>query len=212
VRFDAIIVSCPQREEVRARTLASLGQSDWTGNVSVTVDDGDNSIPVLLRIGQTWRRAVAEAAESTADCLLLMEDDVEVCRCIRHNLETWKPIVAMRARGGINYHFYGSLYDPGILPFRCKLKDHYFYAFPQLVWGAQAVLVSPETARLLIAKWQTRDEEPDRKMPRIAARATPIFYHSPSLVEHIGDVSTWGGVMHRARSYDRDWQRTARQV
>jgi len=39
-----------------------------------------------------------------------------------------------------------------------------------------------------------------------AGRAVPIYYHRPSLVEHIGDVSTWGGRHHRAVDFDRDWR------
>jgi hypothetical protein len=208
MEFEAFIVSCPQREQVRAQTLGSIAASDWKGGVRVVVDDADAAMPVLLRIGETWLRAVELAAQSKADCLLLMEDDVEVGRHIHHNLQTWKPILVMRARGGPKYQLYGSLYDPGILPFRCKHGDHYFYAFPQLVWGAQAIVMSPEMARLLVARWRTRDEEPDRKMPRIAADVSPIFYHLPSLVQHIGTASTWGGAPHTARAYDPDWRRS----
>ncbi len=206
--LEAFIISCPQREEVRARTVASIAASDWKGGVHVVIDDSPPTVPVLQRIGGTWLRALQAACASKADCLLLLEDDVEVGRHIRHNLETWKPIVAVRARSGRGYQLYGSLYDPGILPFRCKHSDQYFYAFPHLVWGAQAVVMSPETARLLVARWQSRDEEPDRKMPRIAAAVTPIFYHLPSLVQHVGPASTWGGTHHNARAYDREWRRS----
>ncbi len=206
--LEAFIISCPQREQVRARTLASLTASDWKGGVHVVIDDCPATVPVLQRIGETWFRAVQAASLAKADCLLLLEDDVEVGRHIRHNLETWKPIVAVRARSGRGYQLYGSLYDPGILRFRSKQADQYFYAFPQLVWGAQAVVMSPETARLLVARWRTRDEEPDLKMPRIAAAVTPIFYHLPSLVQHIGTSSTWGGTPHSARAYDPEWRRS----
>jgi hypothetical protein len=208
MEFEAFIVSCPQRGEFRDRTLASIAASDWRGGVHVVMDEEDPGMPVLERIGQTWLRAVRLATESKADCMLLLEDDVEVGRHIHHNLKTWKPIVAVRARSGPRYQLYGSLYDPGILAFRANHADHFFYAFPQLVWGAQAIVMSPQTARLLVSQWQTRNEEPDRKMPRIAASATPIFYHLPSLVQHIGATSTWGGVRHVARSYDPEWRRS----
>jgi hypothetical protein len=207
MQLEAFVVTCPQREQVRAQTLNSIAASDWKGEVRVVIDDANVAMPVLQRIGETWLSAVKLAAESKADCLLMLEDDVEVGRHIYHNLETWKPVAVMRARGGRAYQLYGSLYDPGIVPFRCKHRDQYFYAFPQLVWGAQAIVISPETARLLVARWRTRDEEPDRKMPRIAAAVTPIFYHLPSLVQHVGTVSTWGGVIHTASTYDPAWRR-----
>jgi hypothetical protein len=33
-----------------------------------------------------------------------------------------------------------------------------------------------------------------------------IHYHVPSLVQHVGAASTWGGVYHTAPDFERDWK------
>jgi hypothetical protein len=34
----------------------------------------------------------------------------------------------------------------------------------------------------------------------------PVFYHAPSLVQHIGAKSTWGGGFHKAFDFDPSWR------
>jgi hypothetical protein len=42
-------------------------------------------------------------------------------------------------------------------------------------------------------------------MPRLASRFVPIYYHRPSLVDHVGAESTWGGPRHNAVNFDAKW-------
>ena len=41
---------------------------------------------------------------------------------------------------------------------------------------------------------------------RIAAQVGPIYYHTPSLVQHIGLASTWGGQRHQTNDFMPDWR------
>jgi hypothetical protein len=36
----------------------------------------------------------------------------------------------------------------------------------------------------------------------LAARLGPIYYHTPSLVQHLGRQSAWGGHFHYAPDFD----------
>ena len=60
-------------------------------------------------------------------------------------------------------------------------------------------------ARYLLRSWNEEGGEPDLRMPRLAGRLVPVYYHRPSLVEHVGHVSTWGGRQHQSVDFDRDF-------
>jgi hypothetical protein len=78
---------------------------------------------------------------------------------------------------------------------------------PESIFGSQAFLLSRETAIYVVKHWDSVEGMQDIKMSRLAARlAEPVFYHAPSLVQHVGRKSTWGGGFHRARDYDRYWK------
>jgi hypothetical protein len=66
---------------------------------------------------------------------------------------------------------------------------------------------SLDTARFIAAHWHEIEGMQDIKMSRLAARGGwPIYYHSPSLVQHIGRVSTWGGGYHYAPDFEPQFQ------
>jgi hypothetical protein len=46
----------------------------------------------------------------------------------------------------------------------------------------------------------------DIRMSRLAGRKCPLFYHTPSLVQHVGERSTWGGSFHWAQDFSPDWR------
>jgi hypothetical protein len=44
-------------------------------------------------------------------------------------------------------------------------------------------------------------------MARLAGRLDrPLYYHVPSLVQHVGKKSVWGGFFHQAADYDPLWK------
>jgi hypothetical protein len=79
---------------------------------------------------------------------------------------------------------------------------------PAGCWGAQALLVSRALARYFLDHWSEGQGPPDLRMPRLAGRFVPIYCHQPSLVQHVGRASTWGGIAHEAVDFERDWRAT----
>jgi hypothetical protein len=47
----------------------------------------------------------------------------------------------------------------------------------------------------------------DIKISRLAGRLKrQVLYHCPSLVQHVGKSSVWGGPFHQARDFNRHWK------
>jgi hypothetical protein len=141
-------------------------------------------------------------AESTADLALIVEDDLEFNRHLRHNLRRWAPLRGLNGA----HPFYGSLYNPG-RPARWRPpEENFFIADPRAVWGGQAVLVSRRMARYFLTHWDEEQGAADVRMPRLASRFAPVYFHVPSLVQHVGTASTWDGPFHQADDFDESWR------
>lgn len=194
------MVSCPERAALRAQTLANLAATDWQGEVAVAVDDGSGP-DRIARIDATWRRALALAAASEADVILVMEDNLDFNRHLRANVLSWPRLAGVVATSP----FFGSLYNPGLYAVHSRPPQRYDLMDPKGCWGGQALLMSRALARYLLAHWSEEHGEPDLRMPRLAGRLVPIYYHHPSLVQHVGNLSTWGGRRHEVPNFDRHW-------
>jgi hypothetical protein len=201
MKLVAVMVSCPERSEMRRRTIGRLAATDWSEDPGIVIDDA-TEIDKIARIDATWRRALARAGAADADAVVLMEDDLEFNLHLRDNLSRWS-----RLRGMSAYlPFFGSLYNPGIAAVHTRPTDCYRVMAPGGCWGAQALVVSPALARYFLEHWHEELGEPDIRMPRLASRFVPIYYHLPSLVEHVGHLSTWGGRPHTAIDFDAAWR------
>ena len=196
----AYMFSCPQRSAVREETLALLAATDWGSPPVVLLDRGLHE-RTMARIVATAREMLELAVTGDTDLFLVLEDDLDFNRFLRQNLERWKPLVD-HVEGE---PFFATLYNPGVLPAR-SLTDTAAYAVanPEAVYGAQAFLMSVATARFILEQWD--DGMHDLMWPRLAAQRSPVFYHRPSLIQHRGVPSTWGGVQHHARDYSPDWK------
>jgi len=82
--------------------------------------------------------------------------------------------------------------------------EHYFVAYAESVYGSQAFVMSREMAEHFVANWWDVEGMQDIKMSRLAAQKGPIYYHQPSLVQHVGLVSTWteDARFHDTKSFD----------
>jgi hypothetical protein len=81
------------------------------------------------------------------------------------------------------------------------------------IFGSQALLLSRQTAAYVVKHWNEIEGMQDIKISRLAARLKkPIFYHFPSLVQHVGRKSTWGGAFHRSSDYDHHWKTPASEI
>lgn len=200
MKLAAAMVSCPERAEIRRLTLDNLAATDWGDGVGMAIDDGSGP-DRIARIDATWRRALALAGDSDADVTLLMEDDLDFNRHLRANIVRWSRLVGVNA----STPFFASLYNPGFPVVHTVREGRFRVLDENACWGAQALLVSRALARYFLDHWSEGDGPPDLRMPRLAGRFVPIYCHHPSLVQHVGRVSTWGGRAHEAVDFERDW-------
>jgi hypothetical protein len=101
----------------------------------------------------------------------------------------------------------GSLYDPGIRPVAWSPTGNFALCRPTSCYGSQAFIISRNAVKFIVDHWAEVDGKQDIRISRLANRLQPLmFYHVPSLVQHVGRESTWGGVFHFARDFDRDWK------
>jgi hypothetical protein len=196
----AYVLSCPDREEVRVRTLASLAGSDWDEEPRVVVDETSYERR-QERQSETALRLLLHAIDDAPPFVLFLEDDLEFNRHLRHNLERWRPI-----EEAVDGHFFASLYNPSVLAQRRDPDRASFVAEAGCVYGSQAIILSRAMVRFASVHWYDIPGMQDIKLSRLAAPLCPLLYHSPSLVQHVGVASTWGGPHHRAIDYDAYWR------
>jgi predicted O-methyltransferase YrrM len=202
VRLRAYLMSCEEREQTRAVTIQRLLASGWGETPTVVLDEGDVERKQEREERTTRRLLRAAISDPSVDVALLLQDDLDFNRHLRHNLLHWPPLRAVQ-RGD---HFFGSLYNPGISGGWRDPERSCFHADPDAVYGSQAVLVSISTGSYIDAHWDEVVGMSDIKMSRLAARLGPLHYHVPSLVQHVGEQSTWGGHFHWAADFDADWR------
>jgi hypothetical protein len=200
-RFIALVVTCAERRAVCEGTLWRFRQTDWGVDPELQFDDGA-APSKLARIHATWIKALERVATGPADFALILEDDLDFNRHLRHNLDVWGPLLG---RDG-NVPFFGSVYNPERPGLWRPAKQSYFIVYPRQMWGAQAVLVSRLMAGFFLRHWSEEEGAADLRMPRLGARLAPVYLHTPSLVQHVGDASTWGGPFHQASDFDRNWR------
>jgi hypothetical protein len=199
----AYVLSCEERAEVCAETVADLGQTDWGSAPTVVVDES-TAARKLQRINDTGLQLLTQAvdeADGDDDVLLVCEDDVAFNRSLRHNLEHWAPIVDRRTDG----HLFGSLYNPNVVAPAADGATA-TVADPRRFYGSQGMVMSVATARSLVEQWDDGHGPLDLRISRLAARWSPLWYHSPSLVQHRDIESTWGGAPHSAVDFSVDWR------
>jgi Methyltransferase domain len=198
MKTQAIMITCPERAETLDQTLMRLEHTDWEGSVYIQRDPCASDDP---RVRQTQNVKDALGwflSQSEADFALILEDDLDFNSHLHWNLERWSPMVGERL------HF-GSLYNPNIRSLS-EGEDH-FVADPAACYGSQAYLFSRYAVALVLQHWDRVIGMQDIKVTRILAGAGQfLYYHKPSLVQHVGTESVWGGGFHCAVDFDRDWQ------
>jgi SAM-dependent methyltransferase len=192
----AIIITCPERTQILQKTVANLLSTDWDGSVHIQIDAADADDP-CVRQTDNMKRALEwflDYSESTY--ALVLEDDLEFNRFLRCSLAQWYPVIDQRL------HF-GSLYNPNVS--KIYEGDDYFLADPSSCYGSQAYLLSREAVSISLRDWDQVAGMQDIKITRILAGAGySLYYHKPSLVQHVGSESSWGGHFHFAPDFDRD--------
>jgi hypothetical protein len=201
MKISAYMLSCPERESTRRQTLANIEATDWDEAVWVEIDGTTFERRQNRQERRAWQ-LVQRVAESDVDLALFLEDDLEFNRHLRHNLENWLPLRHWIPNG----NFFGSLYNPNVRALERHPDKAFFVADPDSVYGSQAFIFSVGTAQYIASHWCDVIGMQDLKMSRLAARLGPIYYHTPSLVQHAGAISVWGGSYHTALDFNPEWK------
>jgi len=199
LRIETVMISCEQRNELRLRTLASLARSDWGEAPLIQFDEGLGGDAVERQL-QSTNAVLRRGLERNPDYILFLEDDLLFNRNLRHNVVHWSPVRA----GMVTL---ASLYNPVVREVACAVRHHARIVRPEAVFGSQAFLLSRATVQFLLRHWDQEGFGQDIRISRLAGRLRkPIFYHAPSLVQHVGTRSIWGGNFHRAPDFDPEWK------
>jgi hypothetical protein len=100
-----------------------------------------------------------------------------------------------------------SLYNPALRELACDIRNNGRLIAPTSVFGSQAFLISRAAVRYILRHWHNVPGMQDIKISRLGGRlGGPLYYHVPSLVQHIGRPSLWGGPFHSAKDFDPNWR------
>ncbi len=200
LQMEAIMISSPGRKDLRKRTIHNLTQTDW-GDAPLHVRYFDDSSEDDFQKRQTscLYLALKQSLEFEADYVLLLSDALDFNRHIRRNLQRWSPVKTRNAA-------LASLYNPQVRELACDLRNNARIVAPRSVNGSLAFVMSKEMIGHLVHRWHRVAGGHEIKIPRLAGQLRiPVFYHAPSLVQHIGLPSDLNGRYHRAMDFDRAW-------
>ncbi len=196
----AWMITCPERDESRKATLASLNASDWPNLPLQVLLDMEKTTERVERIRRQVLRVMQQFLDHSADYLLLLEDDLSFNRHLRHNVECWRPY----RRREITL---AGLYNPGLREIAFDVAAHAVAVDPGSAFGTQALVLSRPTVEHIVPAWNTLDSPADLRLMHLAAQlGRPLYYHTPSLIQHQQLVSTWGGSAHEAPDFDPEWR------
>ena len=198
------ITTAPRRVSSLDATLEAIVNAGWSrprifvdGDVQIPQQWSD--LPVSCRtprIGAwpSYYLALTEMfmRDPSADAYALFQDDIELLR--RADLRTYLERVLWPGE------------NPGILSLYCSSeytrKDRGWHRFPEnWIWGATAFVFSPDAVRGILSSVAVIDHRLegagdglkgiDVAVGQWAERTnTPIWFPTPSLVQHTGQVST----------------------
>ena len=198
-RIGAFMYTCPERRAVCEGTLGRWRATDWGEDPVVMIDTGTGPTSTE-RLAANGRRMLERALDSEADYYLFLEDDLIFNFHLRHNLEHWAPVSDRTL-------WAGSLFNPAI-----RIAE----TNPLSLWGArscvcerghffgtQAVVMSRRAVIETLREWDVTPGPYDLRLGAIVERYSPgVVLHLPSLVQHVGARSTWGGEPIRAINFD----------
>jgi hypothetical protein len=196
----AVMVSCAPRDNIRLGTMRRLAATDWGREPVNLFRDANPPLDYGKSMNTGMYNALEFGVRRKTDYILLLEDDLAFNQHIRYNIENWPPLV----RGELTL---GSLYNPSVGMKAMDVANQCFAADPDGVYGSQAYLISRPTAIYILNNFQRVQSLPDVKISRLAEKLQrPILYHVPSLVQHVGHISVWGGEYHYARDFRPRWR------
>jgi len=200
VTIKAVMISCTERTRLRKQTLRNLAATDWkTLPVAVQIDTRKFKNKKVSQ-NHTAYLALRRGLKSNAEYILFLEDDLKFNRFLLHNLRRWQPLKDRQVT-------LASLYNPNLRKLAGDVGLNAFIVHPETVFGSQAFLLSRAAVKYVLKHWDEVEGMQDIRISRLAARLKrPVYYHCPSLVQHVGAKSVWGGHFHQARDFDSNWK------
>lgn len=167
------VTTCPREKPTLERTLLSLRMAGIEPMVS---EDGERNA------FRHWLRTAREASQQGDGLVLMCQDDILVARGLGASVARlqWPS----EAIGCLSLYCPAKYEGRGWLPW-----------WGSRAWGACALLFRRETLEALgelprAASWES-DHEIDHFVGlAVADLGLELRYHAPSLVQHVGDVST----------------------
>jgi len=218
INIAGVMITCPGREQELSATLKDLRGGDAL-NRQLRLHVQKDETSFARRQERQEHNSLAALIQGLsrfpeAEVLLFFEDDLLFNQHLVWNLQRWSPLrnkerlTPGQPQPGARRMFFGSLYDPTVNELTMQELENYFIADPEAVYGSQAFVMSRAMAEYFVAHWWEVAGMQDIKMSRLAARLGPIYYHLPSLVQHVGVKSTWtdDSRFHDTKSFDRDWR------
>lgn len=183
------VLTCDRKPSYLAGTLASLRTTAPNVNECLFWDAWPRTIPPEQRLTLSFRRALLE---SDGDALIV-EDDVEFRAGWLATLDDR----TKRVRDLYGHRFFLSLYSPH------RLHSETLYRYnPRRLWrfyGTQGQFV-PDAVRVELADYLDRHRAETTVDALIARWATAanvtLLTTVPSLVQHVGKVSSLGDAFH----------------
>ena len=200
LKIEAIMVSCAGRKQWREQTLANFARTDWGDSpFHLHIDDSDEN-DFSQRRDQCTYLALRGSLKRAADYVLLLEDDLDFNRHIQHNLNRWNPL----NNGTVAL---AGLFNPRVRELAADLKNNARIVDPKSIFGSQAFLIAKKTVARLVRRWGKGGDLRPSGICRVAAGLPhPVFYHAPSLVQHIGKPSAPGMGFLQAIDFHPNWR------
>jgi hypothetical protein len=219
LKIAGVMITCPGREALLKATLADLRRHEVQGHQALRLHVQLDGTTYERRQERQEHNSLAALTTGLnrfpdADVLLFFEDDIIFNRHLIHNLQRWSPLRNVERltpghpQPSARRYVFGSLYDPNVRELSCKPDENYFIADPAAVYGSQAFVMSRAMAKHFVENWWDVQGMQDIKMSRLAAQLGPIYFHQPSLVQHVGVVSTWtdDSRFHDTKYFDQDFK------
>jgi hypothetical protein len=196
----AVMTSGVNRDQVRQQTLNNLARTDWDGAPLLVQIDHGNAEGCREREAHSAYLGLKESLKHGADYILLLDDDLDFNRHIGHNLHHWGPLKAGLAT-------VASLFNPKVRESACDFRNNARIINPNAVFGSQAFVIAKDTAQYLVRHWDDMAGRLDFRIFRLAGRQRkPVFYHAPSLVQHVRTPGMLDDTFDEAMDFDPNWK------
>lgn len=208
MKWSVGITSCFRYESFLENTIQQVSQAGWD-NVLVFAEPGTDTKHTRSVQYGCWTNWICSLYEMfqlgfpDTKYYLILEDDINICKNVRVYLEEILPPLD---RFGIV-----SLYSPDHISRKSKGMNciHDESSLGRFCWGTQAIIFNNESIELFLKSERTfyhkLEGENKNRDSAIGMWALDsgkkVYYHTPSLVQHVGEKSTIDHDFHEASDF-----------